>query len=170
MKIPKVKSSNGKKLRELQVLIEEISSTTIEGGIEDDGFRTKNGLSVVDYGMINEFGESAKSWKASNRKPIPSRSFLRATLAIHREKYKTRIERIIQGAVDKKSKGGSYDVDQAFRRLGNEYVDDVQTRIRAGIPPANSQATINKKKSSTPLIDSGRLLKAISYKLVRVKK
>lgn len=170
MRVPKVKASNGKKLRALQHLIDDISNTVIQGGIEDDGYRTRGGLSVVDYGMINELGERPKAWKTGGRKPIPSRSFLRATLVIHKDKYKTRIERILQGALSKVGKGGSYDVDQAFERLGAEYVEDVRARIRAGIAPPNRPATIKRKKSSIPLIETGRLLKAISYTMIKVKK
>jgi len=170
MKTPKVKASNGKKLRALQDLIDDISTTSIQGGIEDDGYRTKGGLSVIDYGMINELGERPKAWKTGGRKPIPSRSFLRATLVIHKEKYKTRIERILQGALSKVSSGGSYNVGQAFERLGAEFVEDVRARIRAGIAPPNRPSTIKRKKSSTPLIETGRLLRAITYTMVKVKK
>jgi hypothetical protein len=35
----------------------------------------------------------------------------------------------------------------------------------AGIPPANSAATIKQKGSSRPLVDSGQMLRAIAYKV-----
>jgi hypothetical protein len=41
----------------------------------------------------------------------------------------------------------------------------VQMRISQGIPPALAQATVDRKKSSVPLVDTGQLRSAITWQV-----
>jgi hypothetical protein len=44
-------------------------------------------------------------------------------------------------------------------------VPDLRAHVRAGLEPPLQPATIRRKGSSTPLIDSGRLLQSFAYEV-----
>jgi hypothetical protein len=52
-----------------------------------------------------------------------------------------------------------------FDALGQQMVSDVNQTVRsgAGVPPPLKPATIARKGSSRPLVDTGRLLSAITW-------
>lgn len=54
---------------------------------------------------------------------------------------------------------------QALHRIGIWLVGQIQTRISEGIPPENAQSTIDRKGSSTPLIDTGQLRSSMSSRV-----
>jgi hypothetical protein len=53
----------------------------------------------------------------------------------------------------------------ALDRLGAKFVGDIQRRIKAHIPPPLQQSTIDRKGSSTPLIDTGVLWSSITHEV-----
>ena len=55
----------------------------------------------------------------------------------------------------------------ALQRIGLWAQSEIQQRISDGIPPQNAPYTINKKGSSTPLVDTGQLRSSISFKVVK---
>lgn len=55
---------------------------------------------------------------------------------------------------------------QAHARLGAWAVGEIQLRISRGIAPENAQSTIDRKGSSTPLIDTGQLRSSITSRVV----
>ncbi len=56
-------------------------------------------------------------------------------------------------------------IDSGYLQLGELVVLKLQQRIRASIPPALQPATVERKGSSTTLIDEGRMLASIRAKV-----
>lgn len=113
---------------------------------------TSLNMTVIDIATIHEFG-------ASN---VPQRSFLRDTIDANRRKYMS-IAMILSGEIV----DGKRDPVAALNLLGEKIKSDVVARITAGIPPALSEETIERKGSDVPLIDTGQLRQSISYAVER---
>ena len=93
---------------------------------------------------------------------IPERSFLRAMIhdSANREYFKQ-----INGQSLKACLHGQMDETQALTRLGVAAVGRVQQQIRNGEYEPLKQATIDRKGSSKPLIDTAQLIQSISFEL-----
>ena len=122
-------------------------------GVTSD--RYVDGNSVAEIAMIHEFGTAT----------VPQRSFIRSTLDKHGLTYSKQLAEGVQAAIVD-AVNGKLDTDQkALNRLGMRIKGDIQKRIAQGISPPNAPATIARKGSSTPLIDSGQLRASITYEL-----
>ncbi|ETS31164.1 hypothetical protein PTE_03118 [Photorhabdus khanii NC19] len=97
---------------------------------------------------------------AANNINIPERSFLRSTFNENKGKYANKLAKSIKSEL--KNNG---DPQQALEKLGEIVARDVKRKIQAGIDPPLSQATIKRKKSSKPLIETGQLLQSITYEV-----
>lgn len=105
----------------------------------------KSRLSVVEIATVHEFGSSDGR--------IPQRSFLRSTFDESQAELSKLLSRLgSQVAALKMS------TEQAVELIGLRYVDLVKAKIRNHIAPLLAESTIVKKGSSTPLIDTGRLI------------
>ena len=118
------------------------------------GVLGSEGSDQVLVAAVNEFGTET----------VPERSFLRSTMNANRAKYVKGLERAAQHIVE-----GTLDADRALGLVGLEVVKDVQTTITTLRDPPNAQATVERKGSSNPLIDTGRLRQSISFDVVAVK-
>lgn len=58
-----------------------------------------------------------------------------------------------------------YNLRVALDRFGLWAVGEIQQRIADGIPPPNAQSTVDRKGSSTPLIETGQLRASIKHKV-----
>jgi hypothetical protein len=105
--------------------------------------------SNVEIGSWQEFGTS---------RGVPERSFLRATIDTNRQRYAAMIQKSAERIVTGKST-----VEKELALWGERVVGDVKQRIAKGIPPPLKDATIKRKGSSKPLIDSGQLRNSITY-------
>jgi hypothetical protein len=117
------------------------------------------GSDLVLRASVHEFGAPSRN--------IPQRSFLRATID---EKRSDLIARAARGAgrvLDAVSKGAN--AQEATRKeldlLGLFAVRAVRERIRSNIPPPLKPETIEAKGSSVALIDTGRMIQAITHKV-----
>ena len=106
-----------------------------------------DGISVVEVAAINEFGTAR----------IPERSFLRVPLNQSRDKLGKALEHAAKSMIDGKSDF------TAMSQVGAMGAAICQEAISNGIAPANKPSTIQKKGSSTPLIDTGNLRQSITY-------
>lgn len=57
------------------------------------------------------------------------------------------------------------DIAQEMDRLGTLFEAEIVARIKSGVPPPNAPATVAKKKSTTPLIDTGDLFGSVTHQL-----
>jgi hypothetical protein len=110
-------------------------------------------LTILDIATIHEFGLGNS----------PERSFIRGWADEKTDEHRTTLGQLGTAVLERK-----LTIELALERFGVLAVAQVQDRIRSGIEPELEQATIARKGSSTPLIDSGQLRSSISYE-VKVK-
>ena len=111
--------------------------------------RPDGGATVAEYATYNEFGMG-----------VPERSFLRAPLAKNQDVY---AEAIVEGVIQLVTKGEP--LARSLGLVGEAAASDCREAIRAGIDPPNAPATIARKGSSKPLVDTGRLRQSITYQV-----
>lgn len=109
----------------------------------------RDGLTNVVLGMIHEFGTIDGD--------IPERSFIRATIDANIDKYFK-----VTAKLSAKVVVGEMTEKRALEILGLLVVSDIQGFIEAGIAPALKPATIARKGSSVPLIDTSVLKNSIT--------
>lgn len=112
------------------------------GGDED-------GPTMADVAVVNEMGMG-----------VPERSFLRSTIDGGKQKYVKLLHGIGDATV-----AGKISVVRGAKLVGEVVVGDVKQAIADGVPPPNAEATIERKGSSTPLIDTGQLRGSITSKV-----
>ncbi len=112
----------------------------------------RDGLTNVALATIHEFGVPESK--------IPERSFIRATIDANQAKYFRFIQKLSGKVIL-----GEMSEERALNLLGLLVVSDIQARIEAGIEPDLKPATIARKGSSTPLIDSGILKNSITHEV-----
>lgn len=92
---------------------------------------------------------------------MPQRSFLRSAYDENLPVIDKMIQRVANGAVY------GLGTNAALNQLGNVVQGMVQRKIVDGPFVPNSPATIKRKKSSKPLIDTGHLRQSIRYVIER---
>ena len=120
------------------------------------GIRTKKGkkrkvvdseVDLVDIAMYNELGTAR----------APSRPFLRDSVDANGDKInaflQTRKKKILQGE----------SAEETLKKIGAFQKGLIQAQIRDGDFAPNAEATIRKKKSATPLIDTGRMRQSVNF-------
>jgi len=100
-------------------------------------------LTVAEVASYNELGQG-----------VPKRSFIESTFKKNKDKISKKFKELL-----------STRPDQSFDLIGIYITNLIKEGIRKGIAPSNSVRTISRKGSSTPLIDSGQLRNAITYKV-----
>ena len=110
-------------------------------------------LTNAEMALIHEFGLG-----------VPERSFLRAAFDKNHPKYLERLNVLTQAIFE-----GKFTIQQALGLLSLEAASDMRNLIRdgAGVPPPNAPATIARKGSSRPLVDTGQLINSISHAVER---
>lgn len=108
-----------------------------------------DGETLLDVAEKHEFGLG-----------VPRRSFIADWADESESENKRTISKIGKLVIS-----GQVELEDALNQLGLKFVGDIQKRIKAGIDPANSEATIARKGSSTPLIDTGQLWSAIRHEV-----
>ena len=111
-------------------------------------------ISLVEVGAVHEFG--------SRDGRIPERSYMRSTFDARRDDYERGLKRAIGRAID-----GDGDIDTELGRLGLVAAGDIQQTIATLTDPPLAQATIDKKGSSKPLVETGRLKSSIDSEVRR---
>jgi hypothetical protein len=136
--------------KQIELNIKQLKGRKVKIGIM--GNETVEGTSVVDYAVYNEFGTSN----------IPSRPFMATTADRYRDETVKVAEAMIGKVIDR-----AYNVDTMLARLGAWYQAKVQMTIRNAKEWAvpNNPATIKAKGSSSPLIDTGRMLGSVRYEV-----
>lgn len=102
---------------------------------------------VAEYAAYNEFGTSE----------IPSRPFMRMATEEHAEEVASFMEEQAKAVIN----GG--DAMSAFNSIGEYQVEMVRQTIESGSFAPNAPSTIARKGSSTPLVDTGRMLDSIEF-------
>jgi hypothetical protein len=104
------------------------------------------GLTIGDIATFHEFGTQT----------VPQRSFVRGWFDERQEFIRATLQTQVQQVIQ-----GKRPLEQALERVALAYEGDCKARIVRHIPPPLAPATVKRKGSSTPLIDTGALRNAI---------
>lgn len=117
-----------------------------------EGSETHQGteLTVVDVATIHEYGLGN----------CPARSFIRAYADESKAANEKRLAVVARNHIS-----GTIPIDQGLDRLGLKMVAEIQNRIVAHIAPPLKPETIDRKGSSTPLVDTGQLKSSIRHEI-----
>jgi phage gpG-like protein len=130
--------------------LKELKGIVVKVGVQGAGAaRTTKGVSVVQYATENEFGTSS----------VPARSFIRSTVDDNKG-FKEQIDKAFNDVLNQKDTPYA-----AMARVGIIARDDIIAKINltdARWRPL-SPKTVKRKKSTKPLIDTGRLKQSITY-------
>lgn len=114
---------------------------------------TKNGKYVVMFYLLSKV-------------KIPSRPFLRTAFYQNQAKYK----RLVKVGIDEIIYDGKTGKD-LLTKLGKTGVSDVRQSMKMWTKPGNAPLTIdNKMGTNNPLVDTGNLIKHVTYKIARIHK
>lgn len=139
--------------------LQELGDYAVEIGIfgDDKGgepHSDKNPITLLRLAAVHEFGEPKVN--------IPERSFIRAGF----DKYKRDIERTAERRIDDVLEG-RLSVHGYYEVIGEYAKERIQIFLTDLKEPPLKAATIARKKSSNPLIDTGRLRDSITFRVVR---
>lgn len=113
-----------------------------------DEHEKSEGVSIVEIGSINEFGQG-----------VPERSFIRAWFDENRSVLPEALRLELEASL----RAGE-PATVALDRFAVTAEGSIQKRISGGIEPENAASTIARKGSSKPLIDTEDLRSAILAK------
>lgn len=153
-------------------MMEELTSTHLEIGIfgEDDS-------DILMIANVNEFGcritvtNKMRAYlhymglhlKQSTKEiVIPERSFIRSGYDTKKNDFISKTEPLLKKVI-----ALELDVGTFFDTLGEYITGQMQEYLTSLKSPANHPFTIEQKRSSNPLIDTGRLRDSITWKVVR---
>lgn len=116
-------------------------------------------FTMVELAATHEFGSPSAG--------IPERSFIRATMRREEDALRTTAVQVATGIIDDK-----LTIEQGLGLLGAKAATEIRNTIRNSQtegpqPQANAPATIAAKGSSTPLVDTGRLINAITWQVAK---
>ena len=116
------------------------------------GRKEKDGTPVAMVAAVHEFGSPSQG--------IPERPFLRVSIEANKPKYAK-----ISAAGLRQILRGKSSTDAVLAVMGEAAVGDVKQRIRSGDFTPLKPATIKRKGSSRPLIDTGQMEQSIAWEL-----
>ncbi|MCL2829844.1 MAG: hypothetical protein FWD77_03780 [Betaproteobacteria bacterium] len=141
-----VRDSDGKYIEMLRKRLVD-KGLRIKVGIPGDK-QNGEGESLAEIGRRNEFGT----------RTTPERPFLRTSVRNNRQKYNALNRKNLKAVLEEKMT-----VAQALDVLGMTAAADMQSEIANGHFAPLKPATIKRKGSSKPLIDSGQMRQAITF-------
>lgn len=127
--------------------IEKLKQLECRVGFQQGEAASDEGVDMCDIAMWNELG-TANS---------PSRPFLRTSV----DGNAAQITQFCQAQVRKLTNGGT--AQEVLNSVGVFGKGLVQATIGSGSFTPNAPATIRKKKSDKPLIDTGRMRQSVNY-------
>jgi hypothetical protein len=156
--VPASFKRDGRKWAEIMGRVQEYAGgASVKIGVLQSTDKQVEGadITLAELAAIHEYG--------APKAGIPERSFLRRTFRDARGKgaLEEHLKKLAKAIVK-----GKINPDQALEMLGQWGVAAVKGRIKDHIPPPLAVATIKRKKSETPLVDTGQLINAITYEIV----
>lgn len=148
----KVKEKNPQALEALKKRMSEISRHKVVAGFPKgklnnphyEGEKGKPGPSIIDVAIWNNFGIG-----------VPRRDFMTPATKLWQKYIEQQLSMVQDDIVN-----GSMDIKMFLNLMGQagaELISDSIVKLRE---PPNSPETIERKKSSNPLVDSGDMSKA----------
>ena len=137
--------------------IAALSKLNIKAGIIE-GAGDKDGVPIAQYAAYNEYGVPGKKKKWN----IPPRPFIRGWVENHEAEIKATQERLFKQVSE-----GKISAEIAIAKLGQFAQDGIKRYIVAGNFEPNAEATIQRKGSSRPLIDTGAMRNSVRYQIIK---
>lgn len=143
-----------KRLKEVMKRSKQLNHLQLVVGIPSDENSREESTSITnaELGVIHEFGVPEKG--------IPERSFMRSTASEEADN----LGRLAKIQIAECLKGETSTHD-AFATVGAYLQGKIVEKITDGDFELNTEATVKRKKSSKPLIDTGQLRGAITYEV-----
>jgi hypothetical protein len=143
------------KIKELKKKVGKAANRKARVGVPDNE-KEKDGASIAKIAFAHEFG--------SPKRGIPERSFLRG--ALNSSKNQHELANLNEANL-KRVLDGDMTIDTALGQMGLMAASQVQKYITNPEKPFKplKPATIKRKKSTKPLIDTGNLRQSISWVL-----
>lgn len=135
-------------LRQLAKRLEGQSRVLV--GVPEGAGSYEDGLTIATIAAVNNFG--------SEDKKIPARPFLEPAITKGAPQYQRLAEIMIPKVLD-----GTMAMTTLLEQMGNLAEGHVKQEITDLDTPPNAQSTIDRKGSSSPLIDTGALRQSIRY-------
>lgn len=132
--------------------LKTLNNKSILIGVTQKSDARSDGMNNATLAMIHEFG--------SPKHNIAQRSFLRVPLAQNQEKITTLAKEQVYKALSNETS-----VIRPLEEIGIFSSNLCKMAITDGLTPALKPATIKRKKSSKPLIDTGNLLNSITWEI-----
>ncbi len=136
-------TTDGKKFEKL---LKELGQLEVRIGIQQ-GETSEEGVDLVDIAMFNELGTVH----------IPSRPFLRDSVDANGDQ----INNFLQSMKKELLRGRT--AEDVLKKIGVFQKGLVQEQIVKGDFAPNSEETIRRKGSDTPLVDTGRMRQSVNY-------
>jgi hypothetical protein len=133
--------------------MEKIADDTLRVGVIGTGAgESRDGVTTADLAAIHEFG--------TRDGHIPERSFIRSTTAAKQPEIKALFRKGLEAVVK-----GKATPDKVLNVVGAFIAAEIKKTVTtgAGVSPALADSTIAAKGSDRPLVDTGRLINAVSY-------
>lgn len=134
--------------KELKKILKKENLKSLEVGFLESA-KYPNGQSVAKVAYWNNYGLG-----------VPTRPFFTNAVENNAEKWNNAIKSILQ-------KQEKINFTAVLDTLGNLIVADIQKSITDIRTPPNSKITIQNKKSSNPLIDTGLMRSSVTYRIVK---
>lgn len=120
---------------------------------------------AVDIGILSDENELLRIYASANEfgtrnGHIPERSFIRAAIDENQGRIDARAEHVFRQVTD-----GRISMETGLGWMGEFIQRLVTSKITTLRHPPNKQSTIDRKGSSNPLIDSGRMRQSIRWEL-----
>ena len=90
---------------------------------------------------------------------IPERPFMDNAIRDNRKEYRALLRKYGEAILS-----GRMTVDAALAALGTKAAGDVQAEIAATVAPPNDPDTIARKGSSSPLVETGEMQRAVTWR------
>lgn len=137
--------------RRFEQTLRELRDQEVRIGFQHGEAAGEDGTALCDIAMWNELGTER----------IPSRPFLRKSV----DENQAEISEFLQAQKEGILRGDS--ARQILNRIGIFQKDLIQEKITEGSYAPNAAATIRRKGSDKPLIDTGRMRQSVNYVIRR---
>lgn len=124
----------------------------LEVGLPSGGSHSGTSLSMHELGMVHEYGSPTRN--------IPARPFIQPSIKDNTDKYKKLMRKQAGLLLFRQTS-----LNNALSLVGEVAKADIQKYMLSASFTPLSAATIEKKGSSKPLIDTGQMRNAITYEV-----
>lgn len=143
----KVKDKITPQGKKFEKMLKELQGMEVRIGFQAGKATEADGTDICDIAAWNELGTAHS----------PSRPFIRKSV----DENVGKINSFLKGMKGDLARGAS--AEQILKQIGIFQKDLMQEKIRNGSFAPNAPATIRKKGSDKPLIDTGRMRQSVDY-------